>query len=110
MVPCLLSFPKCLHFQCSDRVSGCAGLRSRVCTQCRSIKEESTMGTNPAAPAPGAAAGPQPCPVPNDLQKKVDELEGLSKKQKLTDAKLPLAEINHITGIEDNTESHYMQR
>src|SRR5260370_27432035 len=70
MVPCLLSFPKCLHFQCSDRVSGCAGLRSRVCTQCRSIKEESTMGTNPAAPAPGAAAGPQPCPVPNDVQKK----------------------------------------
>ena len=67
------------------------------------------MGTNPAAPAPGAAAGPQPCPVPNDLQKKVDELEGLSKKQDLTDAKLQLAEIKQINGDVDKAEANYKQ-
>jgi len=67
------------------------------------------MGANPAAPAPGAAAGPQPCPVPNDLQKKVDELEGLSKKQDLTDAKLQLAEIKQINGDVDKAEASYRQ-
>jgi hypothetical protein len=52
---------------------------------------------------------PQPCPVPNDLQKKVDELEGLSKKQDLTDAKLQLAEIKQINGDVDKAEASYKQ-
>ncbi len=67
------------------------------------------MGAIPAAPVPGAAAGPQPCPVPNDLQKKVDELEGLSKKQDLTDAKLQLTEIKQINGDVDKAEASYKQ-
>jgi len=52
---------------------------------------------------------PQPCPVPNDLQKKVDELDALSKKQDLTDAKLQLAEIKQINGDVDKAEASYKQ-
>jgi hypothetical protein len=43
------------------------------------------------------------------LQKKVDELEGLSKKQDLTDAKLQLAEIKQINGDVDKAEANYKQ-
>jgi hypothetical protein len=67
------------------------------------------MGINPAAPAAAAAPAPaaQPCPVPNDVQKKVDELDGLSKKQDLSDAKLQLAEIKQINGEVDKAEAAY---
>jgi hypothetical protein len=65
------------------------------------------MGTIPAAPA--AIPGPHPCPVPNDVQKKVDELEGLSKKQDLSDAKLQLTEIKQINGEVDKAEAAYKQ-
>lgn len=62
------------------------------------------MGAMPAMPA-----APQPCPVPNDVEKKVDELEALSKAQDLKDAKLQLAEIKQINGEVDKAEASYKQ-
>jgi hypothetical protein len=62
-----------------------------------------------AAPVPAAAPAAQPCPVPNDLQKMVDQLDAASKKQDLTDAKLQLAEIKQINGEVDKAEATYKQ-